>query len=296
MKMSATKWRDRQTHQSARSRVGMTNCSHAKQTNVNPQGAVDTINRLTMRSAVHEYLWTDELETHERAALASVIDTVRGKRILDLGVGAGRTVKGLRAISEDYVGVDYVQEMVDHCRNRFPAVRFETGDARSLPVFADASFDLIVFACNGICMVDHQGRLEIVNEAYRLLAPGGYFIFSMNNRDWPRHNEFLALPGFVPSSNPLKLAVRTTRFVAQTVYRLNNRMLNKRHEVRQAEYAIINDRSHDYRTMLYFTTIDNQRRQLAAAGFKPDITVFDLSGRVVNGATDDGTLTFVVGK
>jgi SAM-dependent methyltransferase len=260
------------------------------------QGAVDAINRITMRSAVREYLWTDELETHERAALTSVIDKVRNKRILDLGVGAGRTVKGLRAISEDYVGIDYVQEMVDHCRGRFPAARFELGDARSLPIFADASFDLIVFACNGISMVDHQGRLDIVREAYRLLAPGGYFIFSMNNRDWPGHNDFLALPEYAPSSNPLKFAVRTTRFVAQTVYRLNNRMLNKRHEVRTAEYAIVNDRCHDYRTMLYFTTIDNQRRQLQKARFKADLTVFDLAGRVVNGATRDGTVTFVVGK
>jgi SAM-dependent methyltransferase len=263
---------------------------------MSPQGVVDSINRVTMRAVVREYLWTDELESHERAALASVMEKVRGKRILDLGVGAGRTVKGLRAISEDYVGVDYVQEMVDHCRSRFPAVRFELGDARSLTMFADASFDLIVFACNGICMVDHQGRLDIVSEVYRLLAPGGYFVFSMSNRDWPGHNDFLALPPFAPSSNPLKLAVRGTQFVAQTVFRLSNRMLNKRHEVRAAEYAIINDRCHHYRTMLYFTTVENQRRQLQKAGFNADVTIFDLAGRVVNGATRDGTVTFVVGK
>src|SRR5215510_4199770 len=104
---------------------------------------VDSINHETMRSAVLEYRQTEDLEVHERAALARIVDHVRDKRILDIGVGAGRTVSGLRELSENYVGIDYVQEMVDHCRNRFPGVQFDRVDARSMERFSDGSFDLI---------------------------------------------------------------------------------------------------------------------------------------------------------
>ena len=134
--------------------------------------AIDAINRSTMSTVVADYGWRDDLHQSERAALDTILERVKGRRILDLGVGAGRTVKGLREVSADYVGVDYVQEMVDYCRARFPDVRFEQGDARSMPQFADGSFDLVVFSCNGICMVDHAGRLRILSEVRRLLAPG----------------------------------------------------------------------------------------------------------------------------
>ena len=112
---------------------------------------IDALNQRTMSSVVSEYsaIAGESLGMAERSALSSILPKVKNKRILDIGVGAGRTVAALREISADYVGVDYVQEMVDHCRSRFPGVRFEKADARSLPQFADASFDLIVFDWDG---------------------------------------------------------------------------------------------------------------------------------------------------
>ena len=41
----------------------------------------NSINHKTMRSAVLEYRQTQDLEAHERAALASILDHVRDKRI-----------------------------------------------------------------------------------------------------------------------------------------------------------------------------------------------------------------------
>ena len=43
---------------------------------------------------------------------------VRGQPILDLGVGGGRTVPLLRAVSSDYVAVDYTPAMGEACRRR----------------------------------------------------------------------------------------------------------------------------------------------------------------------------------
>lgn len=256
---------------------------------------IDAINQRTMSTVVADYGWRDDLHSSERAALEVIAEAVRGRRILDLGVGAGRTVKGLRALSDDYVGVDYVQEMVDYCRKRYPEVRFERGDARSMPQFADASFDLVVFSCNGICMVDHAGRLRILSEVRRLLAPGGHFVFSTSNRNDPNAGRF-RLPGFTPTAHPIKLAARTTRFVVNSIASTVNRLRLKPTEVHASDYAILNDRSHRFGTMNYFITLDKQLVQLRENGFAEAPRVFDELGRAVDGDTTHGTMTFLVRK
>lgn len=73
--------------------------------------------------------------------------------------------------------MDYVCEMVTECQRKFPDVRFEHGDARDLSRYEDGSFYLVMFSLNGISMVDHQGRMKILKEVYRILAPGGSFLF-----------------------------------------------------------------------------------------------------------------------
>lgn len=257
------------------------------------EAIVDSINRRTMQRTVDEYAY-DGLTPPERAAFASVANSCRGKRILDLGVGAGRTVPALRALSEHYVGVDYVPEMVAHCRNRFPDVRFEVADARSLTAFADRSFDLIVFACNGISMVAHEGRLAILKEVRRLLAPYGHFIFSTYNRNNQAHERFFTLPDFSMSFHPLHFAARAVRFGAHTVYSFYNRIRFARHEIRTDEYSIINDRCHHYRTMLYYIHPQHQFAQLRAAGFGNAPTLFNQRGEGAPETSMDDSLTYVV--
>jgi SAM-dependent methyltransferase len=254
---------------------------------------IDAINRRTMSEVVADYGWRDDLHESERAALETIVEAVRGRRILDLGVGAGRTVKSLRELSHDYVGVDYVPEMVDYCRQRFPDVRFERCDARSMPQFADGSFDLVVFSCNGICMVGHPGRLRIFSEVRRVLAPGGYFVFSTSNRNDPSAGRF-RIPWFRMTANPLKLAVRSWRFAIDFVASAINRLRLKPTEVRTSDYAILNDRSHNFATMNYFITLEKQLVQLRELGFPDAPRVFDESGRPIVQDTTDGTLTFVV--
>src|SRR5690348_17274690 len=81
------------------------------------------------------------LQPAEAAIIERYRRQVSGARILDLGVGGGRTTAFLAPLAGDYVGVDYSREMVERCRKRFPAARFEIADAADLSRFADASFD-----------------------------------------------------------------------------------------------------------------------------------------------------------
>jgi SAM-dependent methyltransferase len=258
---------------------------------------IDAVNQTTMRAAVLEYesIVHEGLNSQEKAAFDSVGELARRARILDIGVGAGRTVSPLRDLGQSYQGVDYVQEMVDHCRARFPGVRFERADARQMSLFADGSFDLVFFSCNGICMVDHPGRLAILAEVRRLLSPGGVFIFSTCNRNSRAYRVF-RYPDFQSTANPVKWLVRAGRFAAHTLLRIRNRRRHRRHEIRTAEYSVVNTVYHHYTTMLYVNEIPQQLKQLTEAGFSPDMKVFDLAGRPANADCQDGTLTFVARK
>jgi SAM-dependent methyltransferase len=251
-----------------------------------------------MRSgeAVETYEHYSEITAAERAGLDRVRDEVRGRPILDLGVGAGRTVQPLLELSADYVGVDYTQRMIDTCRRRFPSQRFELADARELSLFGDRTFKLAVFSCNGLCMVGHDDRLQILREVWRVLADDGVFIFSTHNQHSADHTAGFVLPEFRPSRNPLKLGVRALRFLSSTVRGVCNHWRFSRHDLRGAEYSIINDRCHDYATMLYYISLDNQRRQLVEAGFRPGAEAYDLSGRLITGDTTDVSILFIARK
>jgi len=256
---------------------------------------IDHINKRTMRVSVSDYNFQDQLTPHESAAL-SEIDTHRDLPILDIGIGGGRTVKSLSEFSSNYVGIDYVHEMVTECQNKFPDLSFQQGDARDLSSFEDGSFNTIIFSMNGISMVDHEGRIQVLKEMYRLLSPGGAFLFSTYNLDNMNYKKYFHFPTFQFSANPLKFGVRTLRFSKNMLISLKNRLAFRKHETYTDEYAIINDKCHNYGTMLYYLTKSSQEKQLKSIGFSPEIKAFDLLGNLIQSETDDDSIFYIARK
>lgn len=250
---------------------------------------IDRVNLRTMRmpAVVAQYARRDELLPHEHAALMEVADEVRGGAILDIGVGAGRTVKALVALSANYLGVDYSHEMIAASQARFPGVRFAHADARHMAEVADESIDLAVFSCNGISMVGHDDRLAIMREVRRVLKPNGVFVFTTYNRNSPEARAGFQFPRFDMSLNPARFAVRALRHLRNTVQSAIQRVNNLRHEIHADDYAVINDKCHNFGVMLYYITLDKQRQQLVAAGFAANAPAFDCNGARI---TDDTTL------
>jgi SAM-dependent methyltransferase len=262
---------------------------------MNHSSAMENINRRTMRESAAFYASSSRLNAPERRVVSEIADTVRHKRILDLGVGGGRTTQALLQISTNYIGIDYVPEMVAACRARFPGVKFEHADARAMPQFQDKSFDVVFFASNGLCMVDHAGRIAILKEVRRVLADGGIFIFSAYNQNSAEFERWFEFPAFDRyTKNPVKLATRMAKFAAHTVYSFANRLRFRKHETRTSEYSIINDRCHHYRTMLYYISMENQLRQLQTVGFAATPTIYDTSGELASPTSRSDSLTYVL--
>lgn len=106
----------------------------------------------------------------------------QGQKILDLGVGGGRTTPYLSRLASRYVGVDYAPKMVAACRQKFPQLDFLVADATNLAVFADGDFDCVVMAFNGMdALVPNEARRRCLAEIHRVLGNGGVLIFSSHN-------------------------------------------------------------------------------------------------------------------
>ena len=105
-----------------------------------------------------------------------------GAAVLDLGVGGGRTTPYLSHNTSRYVGVDYASEMIRVCREKYPNLEFLEADASDLSYFASGSFDVVVMAYNGFdYVIPEEKRVRCCEECYRVLKPGGIFLFSSHN-------------------------------------------------------------------------------------------------------------------
>jgi SAM-dependent methyltransferase len=109
-------------------------------------------------------------------------DGSRGRRVLDVGCGAGvdlaRFVRGgARGTGLDLAGAAVRLAAANFAQQRLPG-SFVEGDGEQLP-FADAAFD-VVYA-HGVVQYTSDGA-ALVRECRRVLVPGGTAIFQVYNR------------------------------------------------------------------------------------------------------------------
>jgi SAM-dependent methyltransferase len=241
---------------------------------------MDRINRRTWRrrGALRQFgTASGWLEPGEQVAIEYVASSLRDTPILDIGVGGGRTAPLLAALSADYHGIDYLTEMVALARRRFPAFRFLEMDARRLS-FPDQSFRLVTFSYNGIDSVDLAGRMAILQETYRVLVPGGYFVFSALNLDGPaRDDHWLDLSAFNSAGlSPVRLLRASARFALGGLNWVRLRFRTQTAD----DVAIGNVSAHNFGLLTLFTSVSEQVRQVQECGFEMD-AVIDPAGRRV---------------
>jgi SAM-dependent methyltransferase len=222
----------------------------------------ETVNRATYESPTIVSIYCGgEIQCAELSLLIRYKDDYWNRRVLDIGVGAGRTTEFMRTLDLDYTCVDYSSAMIRQCGLRFPEARCIHCDARKMSCFGDRTFDFVIFSNNGMDCLVHDDRLVVLREINRVLVDGGLFVFSSHNRDykWARSE-----PRLVLSWDPLRQA----RFIYRHLRRRNNRRRNSHLERFEDEYWILNDRSHLYSLLTYYISVPTEVRQLAEAGFE----------------------------
>jgi SAM-dependent methyltransferase len=137
-----------------------------------------------------DFVWCPE---GLREADARLLGEVAGRRILEVGCGAAAAARWLAVAGADVVAADLSTGMLRHARLaeqrsgvRVPLVQC---DALALP-FPDAYFDTVCTAFGAVPFVDDSARL--MREVYRVLRPGGRWVFSVTH---PMRWIFLDDPG-----------------------------------------------------------------------------------------------------
>ena len=125
-----------------------------------------------------ELVWGPEGWRESELRLLGPVGSLAGRRVLEVGAGAGQGSRWLAAQGASVVATDLSAGMIRQGRaldRAGGAVPFTQCDALALP-FGEATFDLVFTAYGAVPFVADSARL--VREAARVLRPGGRFVFS----------------------------------------------------------------------------------------------------------------------
>lgn len=143
--------------------------------------------------------WFEQVERHRYSAEPFIHGVAqftrhRGKKLLEIGVGAGTDHLQWARAGAVIHGVDLTQAAIDTTRARLAAYGFESQlqrvDAETLP-FPDGMFD-VVYSWG---VIHHsENPRAILEEAHRVLKPGGVFLGMLYRRhslailnEWIKH-------------------------------------------------------------------------------------------------------------
>lgn len=201
------------------------------------------------------------LQPAEKAILERFQDRLPTMKMLDIGIGGGRTTQYFATLAAEYTGIDYSTEMIAACKRKFSnspqPMCLKVVDARDMSQFCDNYFDFILFSFNGIDYVSHSDRLKVFQEIQRVGKSGCYFFFSSHNlQGIARQFDFKKQI----SINLLKTYIN---LVMLTLLKLFNPSIN-RQKLETCDYLIIKDESHNFFLQTYYIRPAKQIKQLAS--------------------------------
>ena len=131
------------------------------------------------------------------AFMRDELGTTEGKRVLEIGCGAGAYLEYYASLHGEHggIGVDLDRRVVDlatetiaraHLSDRF---EIRHADARSDDAFADGPFDVITAHQNAYYF-DAEGRRALWNRCFRALAPGGRVVITTATSGGPMSDYF----------------------------------------------------------------------------------------------------------
>jgi ubiquinone/menaquinone biosynthesis C-methylase UbiE len=240
-------------------------------------------NRDVYERYVHEY---EEYRLYppEREFLWRLKDKWSTARMLDIGVGTGRTTSIFSMLVAEYVGIDYSEAMLEQCRRVLPernGVSYVLRDARDLSCFGDKPFDVVLFSMNGLDSVDLQTRTSILREVLKVLAPGGFFFFSTHSIR--AFSKYKPLPEFRFMS-PVRSGYKLAKAVRSRLQGWTYQRHIDTEAVRKQKWAALKTGDHNYEIDIVHVDPAYQVAELKALGFGIE-AVLDSDGRTVDADT-----------
>ena len=102
---------------------------------------------------------------------------LKGKRVMDLACGIGRTCKWISPVVKEYVGVDFIPEMIQKAKSynsNFKNAQFHVNHGKTLEKFENNSFDIIFYELAFQHMLKKIQK-SYINEVFRVLKTNGLF-------------------------------------------------------------------------------------------------------------------------
>ena len=162
---------------------------------------------LMQADKVKEYYLSDTVVDYYAKATSSVGLWISERKIfqrvfadyeaglLDVGCGCGRISFGLSQLGyKNLLGIDYSSKMIKKARQiarmQESGLSFQVADATELP-FSDNLFEGAIFGFNGLMQIPGRDkRRAALEEIFRVLSPGSYFVFTTHQREMNKWRKF----------------------------------------------------------------------------------------------------------
>ena len=222
------------------------------------------------KAVVNTYCATHELLGPEKTIIQLFNSRWKDWRLLDIGIGGGRTTEHFAPLVKEYVGFDYAEAMVKACQEAFrnlgEHVNIQLSDARSMPEFETGYFDFVLFSFNGLDAVSHEDRAKALKEMKRVSKKGGFLFFSSHNLQY--------IPNLYKiryNNSPLYFTYQCFRY-CMLLY--HNGLPQK---FKKMDYATLRDGAEHFSLINYYVKPTVMVAQLKDLGFK-NIRVFPSKG------------------
>ncbi|MFH1277690.1 MAG: class I SAM-dependent methyltransferase [Candidatus Eisenbacteria bacterium] len=130
------------------------------------------------------------------------------RRIADLACGTGSLLRRLSPLGAEMVGLDASAAMIRKAARKGSGSRFIVGALEALPL--EGPFDLLLSVYDSLNYLDSEEALgRVFREALRIAAPGGTFLFDLNDRE--AYESIWGNPeAFVEETGGGRLTIRST--------------------------------------------------------------------------------------
>ena len=118
----------------------------------------------------------------DRHLLNLFVELTNGQgKVYDIGCGPGQIAHYLHDQGAQAMGIDLSPGMVEQARQLHPAIPFQTGDMRNLPLEDNALAGITAFY--SIIHIPREEVVGVLGEFLRVLQPGGWLLLAFHIGD-----------------------------------------------------------------------------------------------------------------